>query len=118
MRLFNGDYTPLEHAAITAVLQFVLTVTALFSGHFDAWSVVMAALLGPALFYMRELTQKEASLKKEYGADTITWAITWEAMNPRGWKLDSKLDFWLPVAVAVIQCAGWLWWGQAGGSPS
>ncbi|MDR2055651.1 MAG: hypothetical protein LBQ10_07275 [Desulfovibrio sp.] len=95
--------TNFHHAAIAAIIQAIVTALLLLAGPVCLTSVLAGALPGCFLFYGREHAQKERLLLK-----IMPQEEAWKgAVNLFLWDVDSRLDFFMPVAGAVIQAAVW-----------
>jgi len=98
-----------EHAVIAAGIQFLLTMFFCAVATPGPGLIILSTLPGLFLFFGREHAQHTNKLKKDHGSAVITWTITLEALRFWKWPEDTRMDFLLPVAVAVPQTMLQLW---------
>lgn len=101
-KFLGGDYTPLEHAGISILIQILILIPVYFLIGFTLPILILTALPSIFCFYGREHAQAESRIKSSRKSKELTWDITLEAMMFWKWDYPSFMDFFLPVLACTL----------------
>lgn len=88
------DLTPLSHAAVAVIIQFV------FGMAMDIWGA--GGAVGCIWFIAREHTQAEYRWIAQFGAGKRANMPWWGGFDWRAWNLPSLLDWIVPVLACAV----------------
>lgn len=93
----GGDYTPLEHAFVAAVLYFVVSTVLILVGVPRLAADLCGIGVAIAAFFGREHAQAESKYRKEIGERAVLRAfLFWK------WDWPSQMDLYCPAAAVII----------------